>query len=94
MAKQAVISKRELANWRKRIETAWQKSVESVIEVGKLVQQAKEELGASYSLLETELPFSSTVAAFLIKIVEHPVLSNPKYFPKLPNKYNSCKIPS
>lgn len=75
--------------WKHRIEDAWHKSVASVIEVGKLVKQAKEDLGASFSLLETELPFSSTVAAFLIKISEHPVLSNPAYFNNLPNGYNT-----
>lgn len=79
----------QLDDWRNRIEAAWQRSVASVIEVGKLVKQAKEELGVSYNLLETELPFSSTVAAFLIKIAEHPVLSNPAYYPKLPNSYNT-----
>lgn len=89
MLPQAISSEKELAGWRNRIELAWQKSVASVIEVGKLVKQAKTELGVSYSLLETELPFSSTVAAFLIKISEHPVLSNPAYFPKLPNSYNT-----
>lgn len=89
MSEQEIISKNELDDWRSRIEAAWQKSVESVIEVGRLVQQAKLELGASYSLLETELPFSSTVAAFLIKIVENPILSDPQYFNRLPNSYNT-----
>ena len=63
-----ISSQKELAEWRTRIESAWQKSVQSVIEVGNLVKQAKEPLGVSYTLLETELPFSSTVAAFLIKM--------------------------
>lgn len=80
---------KQLAEWRARIESAWQKSVQSVIEVGKLVKQAKEQLGVSYTLLETELPFSSTVAAFLIKIAENPVLSNPTYYSRLPNGYNT-----
>ena len=79
----------ELTEWRTRIESAWQKSVQSVIEVGNLVKQAKEQLGVSYSLLEAELPFSSTVAAFLIKIAENPVLSNPTYHSRLPNGYNT-----
>lgn len=82
-------NERELSNWRTRIETAWQKSVASVIEVGRLVKQAKEELGVSFTLLETELPFSSSVAAFLIKIAENPVLSNPVYQSRLPNSYNT-----
>lgn len=89
MSEQELISKNELDDWRSRIEAAWQKSVESVIEVGRLVQQAKTELGASYSLLEVELPFSSTVAAFLVKIVENPILSDPQYFNRLPNSYNT-----
>jgi hypothetical protein len=84
-----ITSDKELAEWRTRIESAWQKSVQSVIEVGNLVKQAKEQLGVSYSLLEAELPFSSTVAAFLIKIAENPVLSNPAYHSRLPNGYNT-----
>jgi hypothetical protein len=84
-----ISSEKELAEWRSRIESAWQKSVQSVIEVGNLVKQAKEQLGVSYSLLEAELPFSSTVAAFLIKIAENPVLSNPSYHSRLPNGYNT-----
>ena len=84
-----ISSQKELAEWRTRIESAWQKSVQSVIEVGNLVKQAKEQLGVSYTLLETELPFSSTVAAFLIKIAENPVLSNPTYHARLPNGYNT-----
>lgn len=53
-----ISSNSELSEWRARIETAWSRSVESVIEVGNLVKQAKEQLGVSYTLLETELPFS------------------------------------
>ena len=84
-----LVNESALADWRTRIEAAWQKSVSSVIEVGRLVRQAKEELGVSFNLLETELPFSSTVAAFLIKIAENPVLSNPIYYARLPNSYNT-----
>lgn len=79
----------DLTIWQQRIETAWQRSVASVIEVGKLIKEAKENLGVSYALLETQLPFSSTVAAFLVKISEHPVLSNPAYHARLPNSYNT-----
>jgi len=89
MSQVVLSSEHELAEWRTRIETAWSKSVESVIQVGRMVKQAKEELGVSFSLLETQLPFSSTVAAFLIKIAENPVLSNPAYYSRLPNAYNT-----
>jgi hypothetical protein len=89
MTQVVLSSPRELAEWRNRIETAWSRSVESVIQVGRMVKEAKDALGVSYSLLETQLPFSSTVAAFLIKIAENPVLSNPAYFSRLPNGYNT-----
>ncbi len=89
MSTAIISSDKELAEWKTRIESAWQKSVQSVIEVGNLVKQAKQQLGVSYSLLEAELPFSSTVAAFLIKIAENPVLSNPSYHSRLPNGYNT-----
>lgn len=83
------VGDQKINKWQVQIETAWQKSVESVIEVGRLVKKAKEELGVSFSLLETQLPFSSTVAAFLVKIADNPVLSNPVYHNKLPNGYNT-----
>jgi len=84
-----IASEGEVAEWRRRIESAWKASVQAVIEVGVLIKQAKEELGISYALLETELPFSSTVAVYLIKIAENPILSNPTYHSKLPNGYNT-----
>lgn len=89
MAGQLVASKREINDWKNRIELAWQKSVASVIEVGNLVKAAKDKLGISFAMLEVELPFSSSVAAYLVKIAENPVLSNPRYFNKLPNGYNT-----
>jgi hypothetical protein len=89
MSTEIISSHKELNDWRQRIEAAWQKSVASVIEVGKLVKEAKQTLGVSYTLLETELPFSSSVAAFLVKIAENPVLSNPTYHARLPNSYNT-----
>lgn len=89
MKTEVISAQQDLAEWRARIESAWQRSVASVIEVGKLIKQAKDALGVSFTLLETELPFSSTVAAFLVKIAENPVLSNPIYYPKLPNSYNT-----
>lgn len=89
MAKTAAATTADIDVWKARIDQAWQKSVQSTVDCGRLVKEAKEELGVSFALLETELPFSSTVAAFLIKIAEHPVLSNPQYFSNLPNGYNT-----
>jgi hypothetical protein len=83
------VNNKELENWKKRIEEAWKTTVKSVIETGQLVKQAKEKLGVSFSQLEAELPFSSTVAHFLIKIAENKVLTNPSNYAKLPNGYNT-----
>ncbi len=85
---QVVIS-RDVIAWKDRIETAWQRSVESVVEVGRLINEARSQLGATYALLETELPFSTTVASFLSKIAKHPVLSDPHNFSRLPNGVNT-----
>ena len=89
MKTEIVASQKELNEWRNRITSAYQKSVASVIEVGKLVKQAKERLGVSYELLVTELPFSASNAAYFVKIAEHPVLSNPQYHHSLPSAYNT-----
>jgi hypothetical protein len=85
-----IASRNDIINeWKSKISEAWQRSVGSIIEVGKLIKSAKEELGISYTLLETELPFSTTVAAYLVKISDNPVLSNPQYYSKLPSAYNT-----
>lgn len=85
----AVVLTRDVMQWRDRIESAWQRSVESVIEVGRLINAARDQLGATYALLETELPFSTTVASFLSKIAKNPVLSDPHNFSRLPNGVNT-----
>jgi hypothetical protein len=49
-------SDKELAEWRTRIESAWQKSVQSVIEVGNLVKQAKEQGGTALQFYRCGVP--------------------------------------
>jgi hypothetical protein len=89
MATEIITQSNEYTEWKTKISDAWQRSVGSVVEVGKLIRAAKTALGVSYNLLETELPFSPTVAAYLVKIAEHPVLSNPDNFSRLPSAYNT-----
>ena len=79
----------EVEHWRSQIQAAWQKSVESTVEVGRLVKQAKKELGASYKDLEATLPFSASTATNFVKIAEHPVLSDPENWKNLPNALNT-----
>lgn len=82
-------SQSSVEHWSSAIKSAWAKTVGSVVEVGNLISQAKEELGASFRELEGRLPFNSSTAAYFIKIAEHPVLSNQDYWPKLPSSYNT-----
>lgn len=82
-------SQSRLERWGSKIRVAWTKTVGSVVEVGKLINQAKEDLGASFRELEERLPFHSSTATYLTKIAEHPVLSNRDYWPKLPSSYNT-----
>jgi len=63
-----------------RIATAWQNAVDSIIETGRLLIQAKGELkhGEWGKLFQDRrLPFSQRMANDLMKIARDPVLSNP-----------------
>jgi hypothetical protein len=70
------------------IKAAWQKQVSSIIETGKLLIAAKEDLRYRKwgGLFEGEnaLPFRIDTAEALMKIARHPVLSNPERAPELP----------
>ena len=83
MAKQTLELKGEvevskkIEDYRTRIQTAWQQSIEKIIEVGRLLNQANETLEKDdYSKLEVALPFSKTVASYLRKIADHPIIGN------------------
>ena len=82
-------SQSRVEHWSSEINSAWTKTVGSVVEVGKLIRQAKEDLGASFRALEGQLPFHSSTATYFIKIAEHPVLSNQDYWSKLPSSYST-----
>ena len=60
------------------INRAWQKGVESVIQTGRLVQLAKDDLvhGEFLAMVETDLPFGEDMAQRLMAIARNPVLSN------------------
>lgn len=72
-----------------KIETAWQRTVQNIVAIGKLIAQAKDELGESYKQLEQRLPFSASEAGNFARISRHPVLSDPDYWEKLPRALNT-----
>jgi hypothetical protein len=70
-----------------RIKAAWQKSVTSIIETGKLLLdiQKKTERGSWGKIFEgPNRPFSYRMARMLMDIAEHPTLSNVKHASVLP----------
>jgi N6-adenosine-specific RNA methylase IME4 len=74
------------AAWADRIAAAWQKSVEGVIEVGRLLTEAKAALdhGAFTEMIERDLPFKARTAQRLMAIAADERLSNPTHVSLLP----------
>jgi N6-adenosine-specific RNA methylase IME4 len=72
-----------------RINAAWRQSVNGVIEVGRLLAQAKAELSGDFykQLVERDLPFSSDTARRLIDIAEDERIS--AHVPCLPNHWGT-----
>ncbi len=79
--------------WAQKIRDAWAKSVAAIVEVGRLLCEAKAALphgewGCLFlgprPRMPAPLPFSQDVAERLMAIARHPVLANPDNFRNLP----------
>lgn len=68
------------------ITAAWNKQVAAIIEVGKLLIRAKDELeyGQFTEMIGRRLPFGERTAQRLMKIAKHPLLSDPTLMSVLP----------
>jgi hypothetical protein len=77
--------------WAGRINEAWQKSVEGVLEAGRLLLEAKEELqhGTFENMIRLELNFGLRTAQMLMGIAANPTLSNPKHVSLLPPSWGT-----
>ena|SRR5215204_3458378 len=64
-----------------RITVAWKKQVQSILETGRLLIEAKDALGYGHwgAMIERKLPFGERTAQSLMEIAKHPVLSNPQH---------------
>jgi hypothetical protein len=71
-----------------KIRDAWRKSVESILVTGKLLLEAKESLPHG-EFQHLDLPFGSRTKQMLMRIAEHPVLSNPKFISHLPPSWSA-----
>jgi len=80
-------NKRDWKWHRDRIAAAWGKQVESIIETGQALIDAKEELGhgSFEAMVQTKLPFAKTIAYNVRKIAENKVLSNVRNREHLPS---------
>jgi hypothetical protein len=94
--KQASVSWQEHA---KMITAAWQKGVESIVETGDRLIEAKGELehGSFEAMVQTKLPFGPDTARMLMAIARHPVISKPEHVRVLPPSwgtlYQLTKLP-
>ncbi len=83
--------------WEVLIQGAWQKETGRILEVGKLLLQAREQLlPAVFKALR--LPFKARMAQMLAKIAANPVLADPANHGSLPpcwrTLYELTKVPS
>ncbi len=74
------------AAWRRMIADQWRASVDAIVQVGRLLTDAKAALphGEFGTLIERELPFSARTAERLMRIASDPRLSNPTTLSLLP----------
>lgn len=71
-----------------RIKAAYRRTVEATIETGKLLIAAKAAVGhGKWGELLRYLPFGERQAEMLMRIAEHPVLSDPQYIADLPSSW-------
>ena len=93
-------NKRDWKWHRDRIASAWGKQVESIIETGQHLIQAKEELnhGAFEAMVQSKLPFAPRTAQRLMNIAAHPVISNATHASLLPASwmtlYELARLPN
>jgi Protein of unknown function (DUF3102) len=84
---------------RDRIAATWGKQVESIIETGQALIEAKDELkhGSFEAMIQTTLPFQASTAQNLMKIARNPVLSKAEHARLLPPSwtilYELTKLP-
>jgi N6-adenosine-specific RNA methylase IME4 len=78
-----------VAEWAGRIVAAWRKSVDGILEAGRLLAEAKAVLphGAFVDMVERELPFGARMAQMLMKIGADPRLADAKHASLLPTHW-------
>jgi len=92
-------NKRDWKWHRDRIAAAWGKQVESIVETGQMLIEAKDELahGSYEAMVQSKLPFSKSTARRLKAIAENEIIANRAHVHALPPSwgtlYELTKIP-
>src|SRR5262249_19728146 len=94
-----VLSSSDWRSFAMKIEAAWQKAVGSIIETGRLLNEAKDKVNrGDWLKLVKHLPFSERTAQMLMAIAANPILSNPNHGSHLPPSwrtlYELTKLPA
>jgi len=94
-----LVQSHAVTGWRDRINAAWQKGVESIIETGRLLIEAKAELehGRFGKMIEMELSFGASTAQQLMAIASDNRLTKAEHVQYLPPSwgtlYQLTKLP-
>jgi hypothetical protein len=77
--------------WAGRIATSWQKCVEGIVETGKLLIEAKADLGHGRfeDMVLLKLPFDPRTARMLMSIAENPAIANRNHGSVLPPSWRT-----
>jgi hypothetical protein len=77
--------------WAEKIYAAFSRTVASVIETGRLLNEAKENLshGSFETMVELSLPFTPRTGQMFMAIAKHPVLSKAKHASLLPPSWGT-----
>jgi hypothetical protein len=91
MAEQVAVGSDERRQFANQITMAWQSSVAAIIEVGKLLAEAKRTLphGEFGAMIENDLPFGARAAQMLMAIANHRGISNTKHVSHLPASWGT-----
>lgn len=73
-------------DWVARITACWRTSLDAILQVGRLLADAKAALphGEFGGMIESDLPFGARTAQMLMKIADDPRITNPKHASLLP----------
>jgi hypothetical protein len=76
--------------WAGKVRASWQKAVASIVETGRLLNEAKTALPhGGFEIMVRDLPFGMRAAQRLMTIAAHPVLSNAAHGSHLPASWRT-----